>query len=42
MIFFIVFLLVAVALSAGGLLTDSRDSADWQPSSGGLRRPPGR
>jgi hypothetical protein len=33
------FALVAMA-GASGLVVDSRDSADWRPSSDGFRNPP--
>ena len=36
-------LLLALGMaSAAGLTVDSRDGADWRPSQGGFRQPPGR
>lgn len=39
-LFLVLFILLITAVSAAGLGADSRDSADWQPSVGGMRRPP--
>ncbi|MGI5149970.1 hypothetical protein [Plantactinospora sp. CA-294935] len=38
----LLFLLGLGLASAAGLTVDSRDGADWRPSCGGLRQPPGR
>jgi hypothetical protein len=38
----LVLLLIVLALAqAAGLTADSRDGADWRPSDGGFRQPPG-
>jgi hypothetical protein len=38
----VLFLFALGMASAAGLAVDSRDGADWRPSHGGLRQPPGR
>ncbi|MEV4198085.1 hypothetical protein [Micromonospora globbae] len=37
----LLFVVLLAAASAAGLTADSRDSADWQPTDGGCRRPYG-
>lgn len=40
-ILLLVFFAAIVVAAVLGVVADSRDSADWRPSSDGVRQPPG-